>query len=279
MVDWFVVSLLAGMANLLYEFTSRKFLRAGDPLNYTWWFSLIRSGVTLVALLVVPTGKLTHTDLLWLIVLGLGNFANLFLFMKMHAVTELSISTILTRLRLVWVPLIAFLLVGEHLDKHGMTGIALLLIASLLVIAPKHTRISSGAGFALTFSITTALLTVLIKRVSLFASPILTLFAMSAPTTLLVPLIHKNSLDGLLTNWRAEFFKRGFLALLSMTLIYLMIVALNLGGSVSKVNAVILTTSVFAAPAGILFLKENKDVVHKLLGAALALLGIFLLVY
>ncbi len=276
---WLIFATLAGTADVAYNYLSRTSLRnGGDASSYAWWFSFLR--LIFFSFLILFTGnplKFSTYQFGLLATLGLINFFNLSLFMKMHTLTELSLSQIILRLRMVWVPLLAFFLIGEKLQPLEYLGIVLLFFAAAVVASPKKIIKDPALLTTFIFSLTTSIVTLLIQRASLFTQTPTIIFAMSAPTVLLTPLVIKGAKTRLFRKWNKELPQKFFIAALSVVLLYALVWAFRLG-PVGKVNAIFQGVSILSVLAGITFLKEKENLVKKIIGSALAFGGILLLI-
>src|SRR3989304_6633283 len=140
-----------------YNTISRVALKnGGSPSYYTWWFSLVRSVIFFIPALFFSTLDLSLNNLAILSVLGFFNCINVYLFMKMHSLNQLSVSTIISRLRIVWVPILAFFIVGEKLMPKQYIAIIVLLIAVILLRSPKKLLKDKAMFTAGLFLISTA---------------------------------------------------------------------------------------------------------------------------
>lgn len=274
---WVVITVIAGFFDTTYNFFSRKFLNGnGTSAEFTWWFSLIRTVIFSYTVFLYPS--ISTQQILSLLLLGMLNALNLYLFMRMHEVTELSVSAIITQLRIVWVPLLAVLLVSETLSANDYVGILLIFTAVLLLKTPKNLIFDKAASIAFLFSFTTSLLTVLLKQTSSFSPPSLIIFCMSFPAVFLIPIIFKKDNLYFFNDWQKTFHQKLIIALLSILLIYAMLFAFKSGGSVGKVNAIVQSMSVLTAFAGIKLLKEKENSLKKVVAIFTIIVGILILV-
>src|SRR3990167_3341215 len=90
--------------------------------------------------------------------------------MKMHALTELSISTIITRLRLVFTAAVAWIILHERLTQFEYMGIILVFVGLIIVIPFRKFRQDIGIKSALIFSVLSAFFWILMKAGTEFAS-------------------------------------------------------------------------------------------------------------
>ena len=275
---WFWLAAFSGIAETGYNTLSRVALKNGSPSYYAWWFSLIRSAIFFIPALFFSTLQLSLNNLAILSVLGFFNFINVYLFMKMHSLNQLSVSTIISRLRIVWVPILAFFIIGERLMPKQYLAIFILLVAVFLLRSPKKLLKDKAMLTAVLFSITTAVVTVLLKMASDLTSTSMVVFAMSFPSVILIPLVISSPKQKLLIPWRKHIFEKLAISALSIALIYTFIWALKLGGKVGAVNAIFQSISALSVVVGIILLKEKQFILQKISGAVLVIIGAWLLI-
>jgi len=276
---WPLFAFLAGGADIAYNYVSRTSLKnGGDASAYAWWFSFIRTVFFLLIILITQVSmKFDLRQLGILLTLGLTNFFNLYLFMKMHALTELSLSQIVLRLRMVWVPILAFFLIHERLSFVENLGILLVFLATVIITTPQKIVKDESLLTTFIFSITTSLVTMIVREASLFTQTPVVVFAMSVPTVILMPLVIKSPKARIFLKWNKEVPQKVFISALSVILLYALILALK-SGPAGKVNAVFQGVSVFSVFFGVTVLKEKENLVKKIAGSILILVGIFLLI-
>lgn len=276
---WFSLALLTGLTDIAYNFASRKFLRVnGNPIVFSWWFSLVRALIFGVLSFFISKNQLPQLNIvLLLLALGVANSLNIYLFMRMHTLTELSLSSIVVQLRIVWVPLFALLLVSEVLHISEYFGVVLLFAGVLILRSLKKLIVDKSVNTALVFSITTSILTVMLKIVSTKVPTETIIFFMSAPAVVILPLFLRDR-SILFYKWREDLHQKLIVTFLSIANMYLFISALATDGPVSKVNAVVQIFSVFAGVTGVILLKERDQIFKKALAIGLAIAGIILVV-
>src|SRR5690348_3021602 len=135
--SWILFAIAAGFASNLYNFLNRFVLRKeSDSTVFGWLSEVVR---IVIAFLILPFDfQVNHSsNVLYLfLILGLVELVSIYVFMKMHAFTHLSISTIISRTRLIWVPLIAFFFLGESLKVIEYVGIAVLFLGLSIAVSP-----------------------------------------------------------------------------------------------------------------------------------------------
>src|SRR6266568_8008515 len=161
MIHWVLIALVAGLASNLGNFLFRYVLREGDDATaYAWFheaFRLFFFGIISLFsfhLIFDPKG------LFYLLCLGVAEFLAAYTLMKMHAYSHLSISTIISRTRLIWVPLIAFILFHEALTLTEYLGIVVLFVGLSVASSPKKIITDKGLKFAYLSAFTIALVNI-----------------------------------------------------------------------------------------------------------------------
>ena len=91
-MNWFLLSALAGLASNGFNITNRTALKDnGDATAYGWWFELVRTTFFLCVMVFTSIPTFTTTMILPLTLVGLSELFSVYVFMKMHAYTQLSI--------------------------------------------------------------------------------------------------------------------------------------------------------------------------------------------
>ena len=135
---WLILSILTGLASNGFNFFNRFILRNGDDATaYGWYLQLIRVLVFGILAFFDFRIIITPYSLFLFIIYGLTEFLGIYFYMKMHAFSDLSISTILSRTRMIWIPIIAFFFINEQLGLRDYIGIAIIFIGISFTMAPK----------------------------------------------------------------------------------------------------------------------------------------------
>ncbi len=274
---WVILSILAGLGSNTFNFFSRYMLKGkDDPTAYAWYFETLR--FIIFAAIAIVDWKLVVTpkSLIIFVLLGITEMLSIYWYMKMHSYSHLSISSILSRTRLIWVPLIAFFLVGESLTLFEYIGIAILFGGLSIVIVPKKLFIDKGAIYANLAAFMIALNIVLTKMALPYASNSVINAAITLPSVFLFPLLMKQTRERVGTLFRTNILLKSGAILINVASVYLFTIALRFGDS-SKVTAIYQGMLIFSVLAGIIFLKERDNIIRKLLGTGVALIGVICL--
>lgn len=272
---WVIYAMSAGLLSSLFNFLTRFALTKDKDSSASGWFSEVVR--VLIVLVFIPwDGALslsTHTLFIF-IALGVIEFFSVFIFMKMHAFTHLSISTIVARTRLVWIPLIAFLVLGERLSVLEYGGIIVLFVGLSTVVSPKRLFVDKGLIYTSISSFIVAILSIVMKMASGSMSSSWILIAMALPTILFYPLLLKKK--RIINGFKHQIPAKIAAAGANVFSMYLYIYALKIG-EVSKVTAIYQGMMIVSILAGVIFLRERQDVGKKLVGAVITLAGVYML--
>ena len=277
-MGWVILSALSGISSSLFNYVNRYVLKTnGDSTSFSWWFEVLR---TFIFLLVLPFDSFfiwSYQTFFLLILLGLVEFFSVYFYMKMHSFSELSISTIVLRLRIVWVPILAFFLIGEKLGIKEYLGILIIFMGLSFVTSPRKFFIDKGIKLALLCSVITAFLSTVIKAVSPFASASIIAIAMGIPSIFLFPIFARNWKSRIRNYYSKSIKGVSFAIFFNAFAMYLQVSALKLGPA-GKVIAIFQAMSIVSVFMGIFLLDEKKDMGKKILGSLVVLLGTFLLI-
>ncbi|MFI5241219.1 MAG: EamA family transporter, partial [Microgenomates group bacterium] len=213
----------------------------------------------------------------FLLLLGVIELFSVYFYMKMHQFSHVSVSTIVLRLRLVWIPLLAFLFVGERLSYVNYMGIFTIFFGLSLVTTPKEFFYDKGIKLAFLCSFITAVLAVIVKIISPYVSASIIVLAMSIPPVFLFPFFVKD--------WKKrtkDFYSKNITGVTTAVVanalsMYFQVQSLKIG-NVSQVQGVFQAVSLTTVLAGIFLLGEKEKIWQKLIGSAIVLVGVYLLI-
>ncbi len=276
-MNWLIAAILAGLLSSGFHFTSRILLRDSKDSMASGWFPnafrvLFFGGWALTDFTLSKDPRV----ILLLLLLGVAEMGSTFAYIRMHSANHLSISSIITRTRLFWVPVMAFIFFGEQLQAHEYAGIIILFVGLAIVSSPKNIQIDKGIKFAYLFGFAAAFHNIVLKLNQDSASlPVVMLF-MSAPVTIMQPLLMKNGIarikKSVNSNIALQLINGAFGAVSIVILAY----AINVG-QVSKVSAIQQGMLIVSVMAGIIFLNERENVTRKIIGSLITLAGVYLL--
>lgn len=275
--QWVVLAILAGLASNFFNFINRYVLKEeGDPTAWAFFFEFVRLIVFTIVLFFDFSIKLEFKSFILLFLVGFTEFVSVYLYMQMHKFSHLSISTIISRTRLIWIPIIAFLFFAEKLKLSEYLGIAILFLGLSIVVSPHKLFVDKGAVYANLAAFVIAINTIMFKLSIPYASNSLILVAFCLPSVIFFPLLMKNAKKRILGEARKNFPIKLAGILGSVVSSYLLVWALH-SGDVSRVNAIYQGMLIVSVLAGIIILKERKNLLRKLLGSVVTIIGVILL--
>lgn len=278
MNNWLILAVSAGLFSSIFNYGFRYVLKDdGDSSSFSWWFEFLR---VVVILFILPFGfyvELNILTIMLLILIGLTEFISIYFYSKMHKESQLSISTIILRLRVVWIPIIAFLVMGEKLSLINYLGILIVFLGLSFISSPKKIVYDKGILLSFVCSVITAILSVMTKFLSPQVSPSIIVFAMSLPSVFLFPLFVKNWKQRAKDLYHKSRLTILMIATASVVTMYLQINALLIG-TVTQVMGVFQAMSFVAVLAGIFVMGEKDNLRHKIMGSIIVIIGAYLLI-
>lgn len=274
---WFILANLTGLLSVAFNFFNRLVLKDGDDITaYAWYTEVLRFIVFFIIAIFDWHIFLNPYSIIIFLLFGLTEFIGGYWYMKMHAYSHLSISSILSRTRLIWIPIIAFFLIGEKLKLTDYFGILIVFFGINITMAPKKLIMDKGALYANLSAFIIALNIVLAKILLPYGSNGVINVALVAPSVVLFPLLMKNPKTRIIKLFKTNIWLKTIGISFSILQLYLFIVALRYAEA-SKVNTVYQSMMIFSVLAGIIFLKEGQDIGKKLIGATITIVGVVLL--
>lgn len=274
---WLIIAIAAGLFSNLTNFCARFALRKdNDPLSFALSLEISRALLFGLLAFVDFSISLSLKSVLLLSALGLFEPISIYLLMKMHEYNQLSVSSIISRTRMIWVVVLAFIFLGESLQAKQYIGIFILFIGLSIAVSPHKFFMDKGIKIALLNAVGAAIITVLIKAASSYASIPVLMVWMSLPSLFIFPLLIKDTRKRL-----SQFVGQNPMAVFGFTgsslfAMYGYVFAIK-HGSVSIATAVYHAMIIVAVVAGITLLGEKEDVVKKILGTLVTIAGILLL--
>src|SRR5947199_8331202 len=127
--SWVIIAFISGLLSNTSNFLHRFLLKDDkDPALYTWFLEVMRLSVALI-FMVFNFHLIFSMKAFWLLTaLGLFEGISIYVYMKQHAFTALTILTIISRTRLIWTALFAFIFLGEHFSPATYAVITILLL-------------------------------------------------------------------------------------------------------------------------------------------------------
>ncbi|MFH1244625.1 MAG: DMT family transporter [bacterium] len=272
------LAILAGLGTIGFNTFNRQTLQKGhDSTVYAWLFEIMRILIFLPFLLFDYQVIWSWASARAFLLMGFTELVSVYLFMKMHSHSDLSLSSIFTRLRIIWTPIVGFLILGEILSPLQYLGILVIFLGCSLIYFIHNNGSRRGLIYALVFSLVNACSNVFVKQASVYASSSMITILFSIPAALFIPVIMRNGRTRISHNlvpvMRPLFAASLFNALTMFTLV----TALHLApaGQVTGISQGVATLSIFS---GIFILGERDHKLIKFLAGLITTTGIILLV-
>jgi len=275
--SWIIIAFVSGLLSNTSNFLHRFLLKDdNDPAMYTWFLEVMRLLVAIIFLAFNFQLIFSTQTLLLLVSLGIAEAISMFVYMKQHAYASLSISTIISRTRLIWTALFAFIFLGEQLAFISYVGIFILFLGLSVGTAPHKIMVDKGMKYSYLSAILISVINNLFKTTSAVASAPVIVAVMAIPTVIGYPVVLKQSKKRINTFLKTKILSKLLAALTNVAALFFLLWAIKTG-PVSIVNAIYQGTMIFAILAGIFFLGEKEDIAKKLIGTAIAVVGVYLL--
>lgn len=272
---WFLLAGLGGLASNISNLTIRIILKDGDDaITFGWLFDIFR---VVFALFIFPFDNklfISTTSLIVFFLTMISGTISTYFYVRMHQYTQLSLSTILSRLRIIWTPLLAYLFIHERLIQSDYLSIIIVFIGIALVVTPKELIFDKGVHFALGFSIFGATNVIMTKEALHYISTSGVIILSSIATIGVFPLFMKSPQKRITTSLKTMTKQKFLCFFLNSIASYCFIYALVIGGSASGVNVVYQSMMVISVLYGIFILREKEMVRRKILGTIVTILGI-----
>jgi drug/metabolite transporter (DMT)-like permease len=276
--SWIILAILAGIASNAFNFLNRYLLKdKEDATAYAWFFETVRFFFFIVVALIIDWKfVLTTQSVILFLLLGFTEWISVYWYMKMHEHSHLSISSILSRTRLIWIPIIAFFLIHENLKLLEYAGILIIFSGLIVVVSPKKFFVDKGATYAILAAFMIALNTVIIKMALPYESNTLINASISFIPALFFPFTMKNAKPRIMKILQNNLSIKLLAFGANIISVYLFTVALRLGEP-GKVNAIYQGMFITSILTGIIFLHEKQDIKKKLIGAVITIIGVIVL--
>src|SRR6185436_372473 len=252
--SWIIIAFVSGLLSNTSNFLHRFLLKDdNDPAMYTWFLEVMRLLVAIIFLAFNFQLIFSTQTLLLLVSLGIAEAISMFVYMKQHAYASLSISTIISRTRLIWTALFAFIFLGEQLAFISYVGIFILFLGLSVGTAPHKIMVDKGMKYSYLSAILISVINNLFKTTSAVASAPVIVAVMAIPTVIGYPVVLKQSKKRINTFLKTKILSKLLAALTNVAALFFLLWAIKTG-PVSIVNAIYQGTMIFAILAGIFFL-------------------------
>lgn len=276
--NWLILVIISGLSSNFFNTILRRTLRDGrDSTAFGWWFELLRLIFFTLFLFWDYSLVVSPANLFWLLVLGLCEVIAVYTYMRMHSLTELSVSSIITRMRSIWVAALAFVMLGERLSPAQYIGVITVILGTLVVQSSYKFRFDKAMKIAIIFTFASAFSTIIMKHATTYASVSVINVAFSLPAVLLLPIMMKDPLSRLKATLPVTLKSNLAASLFNNITMFALVSALKLTNA-SQVTGVFQGVAMLAVVIGIFVLDEHDHKTRKLIAAAITTIGIMLLV-
>lgn len=272
---WFLLAGLGGLASNISNLTLRVLLKDGEDAVITGW--LFDGFRVLFALFIFPFDYKLLISPLSLLIFSLtmiSGTALTYVYVRMHQHTHLSLSTIVSRLRIIWTPLFAYIFIHERLASSDYLSICIVFIGIALVVTPKKLFFDRGVHYALAFTLLGAIQVVLTKEALQYTSTSGAIILSSVATIGAFPLFMKNAKKRIKNSFATMRLQTIVCFFLNIIASYCFIYALLIGGSASGVNVVYQSMMIISVLYGIFVLREKEMIWRKIIGTVITIWGI-----
>ncbi len=278
LTHWLVLTLIAGLGTIGFNTFNRQTLKGGrDSTVYAWLFEIFRVLIFLPLLFFDYQVVWTWVSIRTFLLMGASELVAVYLFMKMHAHSELSLSSILSRLRIIWTPMVGFLFLGEILSLPQYVGIAVIFGGCLIALSGEMGGSRRGAIYALLFSLVNAFSNIFIKQATVFASSSMVTILYSLPAAIFIPLIMRSARKRISHNFLPILRPLFAASLFNSLTMFVLVSALALAPT-GQVIGVFQGIAMLTVVSGVVFLHERDHLWRKLMAAIVTTIGIILLV-
>ena len=276
--NWLFLIIISGLASNGFNTVLRHTLKNGqDSTAYAWWFEVLR---TIIFLMFLPWDHqvvYSPTNLFWLIALGLSEVVAVYTYMRMHGTTELSISSTITRMRSIWIAILAFTFLGERLTPWQYIGIMIIVVGTLIARESGKVRVDKSLKTALIFTIASAVSPIIMKHTTTYASVSVINLAFSLPAVIALPILMRDPITRMKSAFSKTIKSNLIASVFNVITMFTMVAALKQANA-SQVVGVFQGVSMLAVVVGIFVLNEHEHKLKKLIAAAITTVGIILLV-
>jgi len=264
---WLFLTLIAGLGTIGFNTFNRQTLKGGcDSTVYAWLFEVFRVLIFLPLLLFDYHVVWTWISLRTFLLMGISELIAVYLFMKMHAHSELSLSSILSRLRIIWTPMVGFIFLDEILSLPQYVGIAVIFGGCLIALGGEIGGSRRGAIYALLFSLVNAFSNVFVKQATVFASPSMVTILFSLPAAIFIPLIMRKARTRISHNILPILRPLLVASLFNSLTMFVLVSALRLAPT-GQVIGIFQGIAMLTVASGVIFLHERDHLWRKLAAA------------
>lgn len=276
---WFSLALISGLASAIDKVLNRHALKnRNNALAYSVIYLFLTATFTLP--FVFPL-KIDLTQRLFLLILaqsGIWAVASVLGFAA-HKSTDVSLSSIISRARILWLIPLGFLFLDERLSLYSILGVMLIFFGLAMLFYKGNIHKHKGVHLVLISSVFAAFGSVtnaiLVREYLNPAQVTFTTMFGQAVVLLIVLILRGKSLEKI-----KDVLSHSWLITLIATMLeafaYITLSSAYKIGLASSVTAVYMAVSIVVVWFGILFLKERNSLKSKIISSILVTLGVIL---
>lgn len=274
---WLLFAIGAGLASNISNYITRYIVKdEKDSLTFSLFLEVFKIFIFSALAFFDFRINLSPKTIFLLLIIVISEPVAIFAYMKMHEYNHLSISSIITRTRMIIVAILAFLFLGESLSTVNYLGIIVLFLGLSFVVAPHKFLRDKGVKIATLFSVETAIFAVLIKYLSKEVSIPLIILISTFPAVFVFYFLMRNRKITVKNFVKNKFGLKTIFIFFNFIAFYGYVLAIK-HGTVTIVTAIYQSMIIVSVIAGIIFLKEREDIIRKIAGSIVVVLGVILL--
>lgn len=177
---------------------------------------------------------------------------------------------------MIWATVFGVVFLGEVLHPINYLGIIILFLGLSIVVAPKKFFVDRGVKYAVLFSLEVAIFSILLKAAVKDVSLPVVILGNAIPAMFVFLFLIKSKKASIASFLRNKFKEKVLFSITNFLAFTGFITAIQ-HGPVGIVTGIYQGMVVFGVLAGIIFLKERENIVRKIIGSIITVIGIFLL--
>lgn len=277
---WFGLAALAGLASAFDKVLNRAALKdRGNSLAYSVVYSFLVGLVSLpfVFPLEIQFNSVVVLQIVLLSVFWAGASATMFL---AHTSTDVSLSSIISRTRILWIIPFGYLILGERVSSASVLGTFVVFIGLAILFIKGDYHKHKGVHLVFLSSIFAALGSVLNSSlIKMSISPVQVTFIMYLGQTLVliaVLITRGNFIQKLLSVLKYSWYLTFAAVILEVVAYTLLNYSYSLGNT-SSATSVYVAMSIVVVWVGVVFLKERKEIGKKIISSIIVTIGVIIL--
>jgi drug/metabolite transporter (DMT)-like permease len=272
-MEWFYWAVSAGILFTIFQILSSKLMEKEDQKVISFLFSAIIAILLIPALFIYQMPSILELGIIGVmsIIVVVQNILNF----QAHKFISPATINVISKVRLLWIIIGSYFIFNEIFTLQKNIGIALIILASIVLIDLKNVSIKKGISIALIVTVTSSILTLMIKYILTTVHPIFFLFFFA-----LFPAIIQAGIPGNFAKAK-DLLQRAPILILSLGIVGALYniagnYALKLGDA-GAVSLVIQSSIVLILGVEVFFLKRKERIWYKIAAVMLSVLGLALI--